>query len=184
MMNAYHRAGKSALASLFASALILTGCEKETFLKDDKLSQTESTANNTESFVIARGMEYVPNQLLVKFRAGVSESAKANALARVNGKAAEKILTKTMQRFGDNEGITVINTPLAALEAVSRMKGGAEIEFAEPNYIYTHTATSTDTYFSNGSLWGMKGDAFLRLIMQPSSMGSWQYRLPSSCIGL
>jgi subtilisin family serine protease len=104
-------------------------------------------------------MEYVPNQLLVKFRTGVSESAKANALARVNGKAAEKILTKTMQRFGDNEGITVINTPLAALEAVSRMKGGAELEFAEPNYIYTHTATSTDTYFSNGSLWGMYGDA-------------------------
>jgi subtilisin family serine protease len=89
----------------------------------------------------------------------VSESARANALARVNGKAAEKILTKTMLRFGDNEGITVINTPLAALEAVSRMKGGAEIEFAEPNYIYTHMATSSDPYFTNGSLWGMYGDA-------------------------
>jgi subtilisin family serine protease len=62
-----------------------------------------------------------------------------------------------MQRFGDNEGVVIVNTPLAALEAANRLKGGAEIEYAEPNYIYTHNATSTDPYFTDGSLWGMKG---------------------------
>jgi subtilisin family serine protease len=61
-----------------------------------------------------------------------------------------------MQHLGDNEGITLVNTPLAAMEAISRMKGGAEIEFAEPNYIYTHTLASTDTYYTDGLLWGMK----------------------------
>ncbi|HWS00893.1 MAG TPA: S8 family peptidase, partial [Prolixibacteraceae bacterium] len=38
-------------------------------------------------------------------------------------------------------------------------KGLPEVEYAEPNYIYTHSAISNDTYFTNGSLWGMKGNA-------------------------
>jgi hypothetical protein len=33
------------------------------------------------------------------------------------------------------------------------------VEYAEPNWIYTHDATSNDTYYTNGSLWGMYGDA-------------------------
>jgi subtilisin family serine protease len=37
------------------------------------------------------------------------------------------------------------------------MRNGSEIEFAEPNYVYTHDANSNDTYFTNGSLWGMYG---------------------------
>jgi subtilisin family serine protease len=32
------------------------------------------------------------------------------------------------------------------------------VEFAEPNWIYRHTAESNDTYYTNGSLWGMYGD--------------------------
>jgi subtilisin family serine protease len=39
------------------------------------------------------------------------------------------------------------------------MKGEDGIEYVEPNYIYQHQAASTDTYFTNGNLWGMYGDA-------------------------
>ena len=39
------------------------------------------------------------------------------------------------------------------------MKGVAEVEYAEPNFIYTHDATSNDSYYTAGSLWGMYGDA-------------------------
>ena len=39
------------------------------------------------------------------------------------------------------------------------MKELPETEYVEPNYIYTHSATSNDPYFTNGSLWGMYGDA-------------------------
>jgi subtilisin family serine protease len=35
----------------------------------------------------------------------------------------------------------------------------AEVDFAEPNWIYQHQDTSNDTYYTNGSLWGMYGDA-------------------------
>jgi subtilisin family serine protease len=43
------------------------------------------------------------------------------------------------------------------MEAIGRLKGGAEIEYVEPNYIYQHHATSNDPYYTNGSLWGMYG---------------------------
>jgi subtilisin family serine protease len=33
------------------------------------------------------------------------------------------------------------------------------VEFIEPNYVYTHDAVSNDNYYTNGSLWGMYGDA-------------------------
>lgn len=34
------------------------------------------------------------------------------------------------------------------------------VAFAEPNWIYQHTATSNDTYFTNGSLWGMSASGY------------------------
>ncbi len=148
---------KNVLAAAVLATMILTGCEKESFLNEKNTTAQESTAGNSgrES---QPGQEYVPNEMLVKFKAGVSENAKAALLSRVGGKAAEKILTKTMKRFGDNEGITLVSTPLAALEALSRIKGAAEVEYAEPNYIYTHSATSADPSYTDGSLWGMYGD--------------------------
>lgn len=101
---------------------------------------------------------FVPNELLVKFKPGVSQSSKDNALLRISGKVSEKILTKSMQRFNDNEGLLLVHTPLSVLEAKNKVKG-VEIEYAEPNYIYQHDVTSNDTYYANGSMWGVYGDA-------------------------
>jgi subtilisin family serine protease len=47
-------------------------------------------------------------------------------------------------------------TPAAARRA---LEADAVVEFAEPNWIYTHQVASNDTYYTNGSLWGMYGDA-------------------------
>jgi len=33
------------------------------------------------------------------------------------------------------------------------------VRYAEPNWVLTHAATSTDPYFTDGRLWGMYGDA-------------------------
>ena len=95
------------------------------------------------------------NEILVKFKAGTSDTKKAEILNLISGKVKEKVLTKMMQRLGDNEGITLVSMPMQAFDALSRVKGFSEIEYAEPNYIYTTDATSNDTYFTNNSLWGM-----------------------------
>lgn len=99
------------------------------------------------------------NEVLVKFSSGASQEHRIAALSRVGGSIKEHILTKTMERHGDREGLVLMHTPMAALEAVNRLKGAAGIEYAEPNFIYYHTGTSNDPYYTNGSLWGMYGDA-------------------------
>jgi subtilisin family serine protease len=97
---------------------------------------------------------FVPNELIVKFKPGKTDKEKENVLARVNGKVLEKIHTKAMEKDGDTEGIVLINTSLDALDAKVKING-PEIEYAEPNYIYTHEAIANDPYFTNNSLWGM-----------------------------
>ena len=104
-----------------------------------------------------KDQKYVPNELLVKFKAGTSQSSKNKLINGISGTVAEKILTKTMQRFNDKEGVLLLHTPLAVLEARNKMKG-LEVEYAEPNYIYQHEAVSNDTYYASGQLWGVLGN--------------------------
>ncbi len=42
---------------------------------------------------------------------------------------------------------------------MTRLESHPAVAFAEPNWIYTHDATSNDPYYTDGSLWGMYGDA-------------------------
>ncbi|UFH56768.1 S8 family peptidase [Spirosoma sp. KNUC1025] len=101
---------------------------------------------------------FVPNEVLIKFKPQVADSKKAEILENIKGKVKEKIVTKLMERFGDSEGVTLVELPDQVLDVVGRLKGLKNfIEYAEPNYIYTHDAVSNDTYFTNGSLWGMYG---------------------------
>lgn len=145
------------LAIIATCAIIAASCTKE--LKDTPtLGQNDQQLPDGATFGRLTADKYVPNEILVKFKKGVSESSQGKAFARISGKVSEKVLTKTMQRFGDDEGFFVVHTPLAVLDALNKIKG-IEVSYAEPNFIYQHEVTSNDNYFTNGSLWGMYGDA-------------------------
>ena len=132
-------------------------------------SNDESTLNALSSNEVQlrsanasdNGAKYVPNEVIVKFKAGASATARENALNHVNAQVAEKILTHAMKHAGDNDGVVLLKVPMAALDAVGIMKKLEGVEYAEPNYIYTTNASSipNDPYYTNGSLWGMYGDA-------------------------
>ncbi|HEU5365061.1 MAG TPA: S8 family peptidase, partial [Hanamia sp.] len=139
---------------IIASFITFTGCTKD--FKDTNPASNQTSVSGTATAL--QNDHFVPNQILIKFKKGVSEASKGNAFGKIAGNVSEKILTKTMQRFGDNDGFYVVNTPLAVLDAVGKVKG-IDVEFAEPNYTYQHELTSNDSYFTNGSLWGMYGDA-------------------------
>jgi subtilisin family serine protease len=102
--------------------------------------------------------EFVAGEVIVKFRAGTSAADRAAALASVNGAVAERIVTAAMRAFGDTEGLTVVRTAVAVPGAIQALSARGAVEYAEPNWIYRHGATSNDPYYTNGSLWGMYGD--------------------------
>ena len=151
---------KTSLAAGVLAAAILTGCVKEIDrpLPEEPLTELAGRANP-----IAEEMsgDHVPNQLLVKFKRGLDAKGRANALAKVNARVEEHVLTPAMQRFGDQEGFFVLHTPMESREAVGRMKGLPEVAYAEPNYIYQHIplVDANDYYYTNPpeNLWGMMG---------------------------
>ncbi|MHB8079666.1 MAG: S8 family peptidase [Candidatus Krumholzibacteriia bacterium] len=104
-------------------------------------------------------LEYVAGELIVKFAAGTSAADRGAALAAVQGTVGTRILTQAMKSSGDVEGLTVVHTPMAVPAAVSAMSARAGVVFAEPNFYYYHDEVSNDPYYTNGSLWGMYGDA-------------------------
>lgn len=142
------------LSAVFLVALMIAGCSQ----KEDQLQvQNDSAKLKSASFQAVYNM--VPNEILVKFKEGTDASKKTLIFEKLGGKLKEKILTKVMEKQGDKEGITLISTSGTVADALAKAKNIPEIEYAEPNYVYQHFATSNDTYYTNGSLWGMYGDA-------------------------
>ncbi|MFD0737945.1 S8 family serine peptidase [Lysobacter koreensis] len=103
------------------------------------------------------GRAHVGGELLVKYRDG---SSAAQQTAVRHGLGAEKL--DTVRRGNAQRGeLALLRLPagrdLAA--TISALSQQSIVEYAEPNWTYQHQATSNDTYYTNGSLWGMYGDA-------------------------
>jgi subtilisin family serine protease len=98
---------------------------------------------------------FVPSEVLIQFKDGTTAVQQDVARGKVKANKAEKLR-------GQGNGASKLE--LASLPAgvdvataIDALKADASVEFAEPNYVYTTGATSSDPYFTNGSLWGMYG---------------------------
>ena len=103
------------------------------------------------------GRAHAAQELLVKYRDGASAT---NREAVRHGLGAQKLDTVRPGNAKKGE-LALLKLPagvdLAA--AISAINNDPAVEYAEPNWTYQHQATSNDTYYTNGSLWGMYGDA-------------------------
>lgn len=103
------------------------------------------------------GRAHETGELIVKFRDGAS-AADQDAVRRAIG--AQKVDVVRAARAGKNEMALMRMPVIADMAATIRtLSLNPAVEYAEPNWIYQHTAVSNDTYYTNGSLWGMYGDA-------------------------
>ncbi len=144
-----------AVATTSALAL-LAACSADNALAPTAEPELAAKANQSAN---AQGADFVQGEVLVKFRAGASAKGRGAAMRSANAQPGERISTAAMRRAGDNEGITVVHTPMGVAEAVQALRNSPDVEYAEPNWIYRHSATSNDTYYTNGSLFGMYGPA-------------------------
>lgn len=138
----------------------IAGCQKaDQSLRPVETQEEQDPAALEKAGYQGQRLEAVPGEMLVKFRKDVSLAKREAALSAVDGVVAEIILTDAMKATGDNDGIVLVRTPLVATTAMSALRISDDVEYAEPNYYYYHNAVSNDTYYTNGSLWGMYGDA-------------------------
>jgi subtilisin family serine protease len=145
------------LLLVFLANLFLFSCSK-----DEQLKELDATVNETvtlKSSSLLTNLKMVPNEILVKFKDGTNTLRKGAIYAQLSGVLKENILTKAMKELGDKNGIDLVTISGNISNLITLAKNITEIEYAEPNYIYHHCATSNDPYFTNGSLWGMYGSA-------------------------
>src|SRR4051794_28587161 len=102
---------------------------------------------------------YAPDEVLVQFRPGTNDVARAEARGRASAVLEERIETGPMRAAG-YEPLERLAVPhgLSVAAAVQTLKADPAVRFAEPNYIFTLQDTSNDPYYTGGSLWGMYGD--------------------------
>lgn len=97
---------------------------------------------------------HVADVVLVGFRPGATGLERAAARRTVSAVASERIspLAPDAEKWVLPRGYGVER----ALAALGRAKG---VRYVEPDYIVTKQVTSDDPYVTNGTLWGMYGDA-------------------------
>jgi len=100
---------------------------------------------------------YVADEVLIQYRDNTTEAQQEAARGRVKAAKKEKI----RKQDNGHAKLELAELPENANvdDAIAALKSDPNVEFAEPNWIYTHGATSTDPYFTDGSLWGMYGNA-------------------------
>jgi subtilisin family serine protease len=124
----------------------------------DPTSPVAGPAPSAAADVADAGPEYVPGEVLVKFRAGATAQGRGAAMRAANAQAGERIVTSAMRRTGDGEGITVVRTGLGVPAAIQALRNSPDVEYAEPNWVYRHQLVSNDPQFTNGTLWGMSAN--------------------------
>ena len=108
----------------------------------------------------ASGPQFVPGEVLVKFRPGTAAADKAAARGRASAVGTESVTTAVMRQLGVGD-LELVRLPagMSVARAMGQLEAHFAVEYAEPNWIYYHDAVSNDTYYTNGSLWGMYGDS-------------------------
>jgi subtilisin family serine protease len=111
--------------------------------------------------VTNRGLSAVPGELLVQFKEDANNDLETRAVGRIHGQLLEKVRgVRANSRTGDLMLVKYLPTPNLSREAaIAKLLEDESVEFAEPNWIYTTSATSNDPYYTNSSLWGMYGAA-------------------------
>lgn len=98
--------------------------------------------------------EFVEGEVLIQFRADASPSDQAEARSWAGAHR-----TQLLRRNGEGE-LELAAVPGASVqEAAALLQLHHAVHYAEPNWIYRHQDTSNDPYYTDGSLWGMYGNA-------------------------
>lgn len=100
------------------------------------------------AFPSATGNQYVPDQILVKFKPGVAAAARAQ-MAQTYGAQA-------IQTLGNQPNLVLANLipGQTVAQAVSAYSNDPNVAYAQPNYIYHALAVPVDPQY--GQLWAAK----------------------------
>jgi thermitase len=103
----------------------------------------------------APGRPFRAGELLVAFEPWTSDAMRAAIRARLGAGQLRTIRDALDGRLE----LTRLPAGLSVEAAAAALASVAGVQFAEPNWVYTHDAESNDPGYTLGYLWGLQGDA-------------------------
>lgn len=122
----------------------------------ERLEARRYLAADVGNSFLDSGVEYIPNELLVQYATQSMTVKRGPAFVGIDAEVSETIHTKAMQSngLGVLERVT-LGSGISMQSAMEAIKRNPNVLYVEPNYIYRPAVISNDTYYTNGSLWGM-----------------------------
>ncbi|CAN5330797.1 hypothetical protein BH20ACI1_BH20ACI1_08500 [soil metagenome] len=146
------------LYAFFAFFVLCALCAV-TFFPSSQSAQKSDIGPKTGVFQ-TKQPNFVPGEILVQFKSDATDQAIENVLDIINAEPLEMVRAAEFRNDGLGDLVLARFQPEFTVSgAIAALKQNPNVEFAEPNWIYTHQAVSNDPYYTNGSLWGMYGDA-------------------------
>ena len=102
--------------------------------------------------------DYVPDEVLVKFKKQVSVQWKTNEERKkgVESEAAKVGIRSRLKKsilLKNIHNIKILDRTISVKQAIEKLKSNPNVEYAEPNYIYKINFTSNDPFLNQ--LWGL-----------------------------
>ncbi|MBT9598758.1 MAG: S8 family serine peptidase [Vitreoscilla sp.] len=115
----------------------------------------QARPDQVDADLLRTDLRYVASDVLVQFRAGHPAAARE---ALLSGLGARSVKALRAAAEGD---LHLVRLPhnLSVSAAIRRLRADSAVRFVEPNWVYTTQAAPNDPYYTNGSLWGVYGDA-------------------------
>jgi subtilisin family serine protease len=129
------------LGLLFLAAVVLPGISHAAL----------PSSVGTQSAALKRGaQEFVPGEILVRFRSDTAAASETTALAvRSIGGRAMPLTLERLEGAEQLEGLRLAHVATEdTMEAIAALKARADVLYAEPNYIRHHDAAPDDTRYS------------------------------------
>ncbi|BBN96183.1 subtilisin-like serine protease [Deinococcus grandis] len=113
----------------------------------------QTPAQLTPDATQAAAPAFVDGELLVQLKGGVNSQA-LTSLSALGVQSVETLTTVNgaallRARITDGQGVTA---------KAQQLQASGLVRFAEPNWTYQTQALPSDSYYTNGTLWGMKGN--------------------------
>ncbi len=100
---------------------------------------------------------HVSGELIIGFKSSATSTSQQSALNRVGGKLIKRLGT-ARERRASKGGIQRVKIKGSVSAAIEKLQNISSIAFVEPNYIVKHRDVADDSYYVNGSMWGVYGD--------------------------
>ncbi|HEY6227701.1 MAG TPA: S8 family peptidase, partial [Verrucomicrobiae bacterium] len=143
MLSMWKRVGKALASSALAATLITSA------MGAAPASDTKTNSGNGNGKAAS-----VPGELIVKFKSTATDAEIQRGMKLGHLKVKRHMQTESMKARGHN-GLTLVETDLAADDAIAQLKNDPAVDYAEPNFTYKHQFVSNDPYVTNNYTWGL-----------------------------